>query len=115
MSKMSRLDYDLKNKIITRPTRFCKTPAIVTVCEYAVNLTDKTKAIVGLDPVSGVQLWNATVNLIGFPPSDGCVWIKEEARKKGLMSELIRLGVISFNSRFTRCKEGYLFECRLLV
>lgn len=107
--------FDTQNSIVTRPTRFHKTPAVVAICEYAVNRVSGSKAIVGLDPQTGIRLWTATVNLIDLAPNDGCVWVNNNGTNKGLMDELIRLGVISFNDRFTRSKEGYLFECKLLM
>ena len=112
---MSNRLFDPKNSLVARPTRFYKTPAVVTICEYAVNGVSGSKAIVGLDPQTGIRLWTATVNLIDLPPNPGCVWVNNNSTNKGLMDELIRLGVIAFNDRFARSKEGYLFECRLLM
>jgi hypothetical protein len=102
-----------EDSLISRATKFHK-PALICIAEYAVNGVSGSKAIVGLDPKTDVRLWTATVNLIDCPPNPGCVWVDNNGLNKGLMDELIRLGVIAFNDRFTRIKTGYVFECRLL-
>jgi hypothetical protein len=109
---MSRLAYEEANPIIVPACRIRPRPARVKLVQYVVN---HAKGIVGLDLVSGAQLWNATINLLDLAPSEGCVWLDNNGQNKGLMDDLIRLGVIEFNDRFTRVKQGYVFECRLLV
>ena len=102
------------NQLIARPTKNIKQPTRVVVCELGIK--DPVRAIVGQSLNSSHHVWIATVNFDDLPPNEGCVWINDNGRNRGLKDELERLGVIKFNDRFASAKSvGYVFECKVLI
>lgn len=113
MSKLALRPNNRLKPVIIAPTKFIKEPTRAVVCELG---EDPVAAIVGFKLTSDTPFWVATVNLIDLPPREGCVWINNNGRNRGLQEELIRHGVIKFNDRFAFSKGiGYIFECKIMI
>jgi len=57
----------------------------------------------------------ATVNLIGSPPAEGCVWIKDWSENEGVLVSLVMAGVIARTGRTATTGYVIAHEAQLLV
>lgn len=99
-----------REAILIGPTEFCHRKSYLRFGTYR----DGNIAIKGICAQTGVQLYQATVNVIG-KPLEGCTWFKAYGENTGLVDELIKAGIISLTGHVHRCGSGFALEGRILV
>lgn len=60
-------------------------------------------------------LATCTLNLVGTPPHDGCVWIKNYAENAGMLLELTKAGIVEPTGYYTQSGYVDVPEARILI
>lgn len=83
----------------------------VTRSQY---LSDPDTLALVANTADGEPLAAFSVNIVGDPPSPGCVWVKTWSEGEGVLEQLERLGVLRRTGRTAKAGFAVAREARLL-